>query len=125
MKEPDLIPENSFCPCEMETHMSKIKFGDPALRAKREISLRFTLDQVGAARFILMRNGEELDSKSLFGPELSSSVNELFFEDCDDLESVALRDTKFHKEPFVVYYLRIEDREGSQQWTSPIWIDLD
>ena len=53
-----------------------------------------------------------------------TQVTELVFEDTDALDRVALRDTPFHPDPFVVYYARIEDANGARQWTSPIWIDL-
>lgn len=97
---------------------------DGSLRARREIRVRLTLDGASSAKVVLMRNGEPLRTQSLAGPELKTSVNEIVFEDSEALGDVALRDTKFHPEPFVVYYARIEDGAGGHQWTSPIWIDL-
>jgi hypothetical protein len=70
-----------------------------------------------------MRNGEPLESQSLRGPQLLTSINEVVFEDPAPLEDVAVRGAKYHPAPFVVYYARIEDGNGAHQWTSPIWID--
>lgn len=107
-----------------DASMGQAVQADRILRVQRKVCVRFTLDGGASARVILLRNGEPFDAKSLRGPDLMTSVNEVVFEDVDNPEKVALRDTKFHPEPFVVYYARIEDGNGAHQWTSPIWIDL-
>lgn len=96
---------------------------DKSLRAKRSIVVRFTPENSPGAKVTLMRNGEQLDVKSLKGPNLAAEVNEVVFEDSEEPAKIAIRDAKFHPEPFVVYYARIEDTNGAHQWTSPIWID--
>ncbi|MBI5724120.1 MAG: DUF3604 domain-containing protein [Planctomycetes bacterium] len=108
-----------------DANMGQEMPADRSLRAKREVRVRFTPENAASAKVILMRNGEPLDSKSLRGPNLAAEVNEAVFEDADDLGKIAIRGAKFHPEPFVVYYARIEDSNGAHQWTSPIWIDED
>lgn len=95
---------------------------DRQLSARRSVRLRLTLENSQSARVTLMRNGEPLESQSLRGPQLLTSVNEAVFEDAAPLEGVAVRGAKYHPAPFVVYYVRIEDGNGAHQWTSPIWI---
>ncbi len=90
----------------------------------RKITVRFTLEGSASAKVTLMRNGVEFDTRSLRGSEIMTSVNNVVFEDAQDINKVALCGTKFHPEPFLVYYARIEDRNGEHQWTSPLWIDL-
>ncbi len=97
---------------------------DASLKRRREINLRLTLHDTGVGRVTLMRNGEPLDARVIKGPEVTESVNEVVFEDTDDPETVAVRDSLYHDAPFVVYYARVEDGNGAHQWTSPIWIDL-
>jgi len=96
---------------------------DP-LYKKRSIRIRYTLEDAFSGSITLIRNGEHLETKSLRGRELSSEVTTLVFEDTDDLTKVAIRDAKFHPEPFVVYYIRVKDNLKFHQWTSPIWLDL-
>ncbi len=67
---------------------------------------------------------QPLASKSVSGPEVTDSVGELRFTDEDALERIAVRGARYHPEPFVVYYARVEDNNGAHQWTSPIWIDI-
>jgi hypothetical protein len=98
---------------------------DAVLSRKREIRVRLTLHGSPGAKISLMRNGELLESKSL-GKEfpVSSAVNEVVFEDAERLEDIAVKDAKFHPDPFAVYYVRIEDGRSFHQWTSPIWVDV-
>jgi hypothetical protein len=97
---------------------------DQSLLARREVRIRFTLDGATSARVFLMRNGEPLDAKSVRGSELMTSATEVVFTDPEDFETVAVRGAKYQRSPFVVYHARIEDENGSHQWTSPIWIDV-
>jgi len=98
---------------------------DDALRWRRGVRVRFTLQGARRARVTLMRNGEPFGDMG-FGPDanLSTGVVEAVFEDLSRLEQVAIWDAQFHP-PFVVYYVRIVDDRGAHQWTSPIWIDVD
>jgi len=98
---------------------------DSGMRARRTTRVRYTPDNASAARITLVRNGEDLETKGLRGPETAAAANEVEFVDADPLERVALQGAKFHPAPFVVYYARIEDGNGAHQWTSPIWIDLE
>lgn len=98
--------------------------GDP-LRKLREVTVRFTPDRMGAVNATLVRNGIDLCSESLRGPDLGASVSELTFQDGDDLEAAAIRGAKFQPTPFVAYYVRILGSDGSCQWSSPIWLDVE
>jgi hypothetical protein len=95
---------------------------DASLRGRREVRVRLTLHGATAARVTLMRNGETFASQSLRGPELAERVNEVVFEDPEPFERAAVRGARFHPDPFLVYYARVEDANGAHQWTSPIWI---
>ena len=95
-----------------------------SLRTKRTIRVRLTLEQAFMAKVTLMRNGVPVDKHVVRGDDVSSAVNELVFEDSDDLEKIAVRDAAFHPEPFAVYYVRVEDNQKFHQWTSPVWLDL-
>lgn len=98
---------------------------DDALRHRRTIRLRFTLDNnIPAATLTLVRNGEPFARQNFRGAALAESICEAVFEDTDDLETIALRNTPYHPDPFVVYYLRLEDAHGGTAWSSPIWLDL-
>ncbi|MFO7871389.1 MAG: hypothetical protein R6V03_08160 [Kiritimatiellia bacterium] len=97
---------------------------DKALNSGRTVRVLFTPDVAPGGKIILMRNGEEFASMTAGGPEAMAAVNEVLFRDDEPLEKAALRDSKFHPEPFVVYYARIESSDGSHQWTSPVWIDV-
>lgn len=97
---------------------------DESLKKSREIRVRFTLQDTSPRRIVLMRNGEPLGIEPARTGKESSAVNELTFTDSEPLEKIALRDTRFHPEPFAVYYVRVESADSSHQWTSPIWIDL-
>ncbi len=107
-----------------EASMGQELAADDGLRRQRDIRVRLTLHDAKAANVTLMRNGEPLAVESLRGDRVSDTVNEIRWTDHDPLERIALRDTPYHPEPFVVYYARIEDANGAHQWTSPIWIDL-
>ncbi len=97
---------------------------DASLKRRREINMRLTLHDTGTGRITLMRNGEPLEERIIKGPEVAERVNEVVFEDADDLETIAVRDSLYHAAPFAVYYARVEDGNGAHQWTSPVWIDL-
>lgn len=97
---------------------------DSALKSKRSIRVRFTLDDARLARVTLMRNGEELETKEMRDRALGEKVNEVVFEDAESLDSIAVRDARYHPEPFVAYYVRIADDGKHHQWTSPVWIDV-
>ena len=66
----------------------------------------------------------DLCSKGLDGTDPAASVNEIIFEDTEDLETVAVREARFRPEPFVVYYVRVMGNDASCQWSSPIWLDV-
>ncbi len=96
---------------------------DAALRRQRTIRVRFTLDGSSMANVTLMRNGEPLACQSFRGASVVSSVNEATFVDDDAFDAIAVREARYHADPFAVYYARIEDGNGAHQWTSPVWID--
>ncbi len=96
---------------------------DRQTRRERNLRLRYTLDGASGARVTLMRNGEPFRSVDVRGPELMQRINEVAFEDTEDFDRIALRDRRYHADPFVVYYARIEDVNGDHQWSSPIWIE--
>lgn len=100
----------------------RVESGD-SLRKKRRITVKLTLDQCRSADLSLVRNGEDIAHKKI-KTDAGSAVNEIVFEDNDDLETVAVRNAKFHPESYVVYYVRILGNGASCQWTSPIWLDI-
>jgi hypothetical protein len=67
----------------------------------------------------LVRNGEDLETK-----ELGRGVTLAEFSDDSPLDDVALRGARFHPDPFLVYYIRVEETDHQTQWSSPVWLDL-
>jgi hypothetical protein len=92
-----------------------------SLRSAREARVRITTADLAPARVTLIRNGQEISSQRA-GP--GAAVQDLAFTDADDLASVAVREARFHPDPFVVYYLRVDGSTAETQWSSPIWLDL-
>lgn len=95
-----------------------------ALRKSRNIVVTLTPDKGTPVTVTLVRNGVDLCSKSVRGSDTGASVNELVFEDTEDLDTIAIRGARFHPEPFVVYYVRALANDASCQWSSPIWLDV-
>jgi hypothetical protein len=93
---------------------------DP-LRSARLIRVRITTADLSPATVTLVRNGQEIASQRT-QPE--APVQDLAFADSASLESVAIRNARFHPDPFTVYYVRVEGAAGQTQWSSPIWLDL-
>jgi hypothetical protein len=71
-------------------------------------------------RVTLVRNGDDIGTQS-WDPDKSDVV----FVDEEPLEKIAVRDARHHPDPFVCYYVRVEDQFSQTQWTSPIWLDLE
>ena len=92
--------------------------GDP-LRSRRQVRVSALKSRPGIMQVVLVRNSEEID-RATWQPEKP----EVVFEDEAPLDDVALRETRFHPEPFVVYYVRLSDPYHQTQWSSPIWLDL-
>ena len=101
---------------EMGQEVSVAK-ADP-LRKKRTIRVKALTSDRPRLNVVLLRNAEEIESKSW-----TLEAPQVVFEDNDPLDEVAIRSAPFHPEPFVAYYVRLEDRLGTQ-WSSPIWLDL-
>ncbi|MFW6256433.1 MAG: hypothetical protein ACOC54_06395, partial [Candidatus Sumerlaeota bacterium] len=97
--------------------------GDP-LRKKRVIAVMITNAWVEPLRVTLVRNGEDIETRNVGAGDMDGRIAELDFIDESDIESIALRNSRFHPEPFVAYYLRIESHCGQTQWTSPVWLNL-
>jgi len=92
---------------------------DDPLRKCREIRVNaFSSDARGLA-VVLVRNSDEIGRQSW-----QPANPEIVFRDDDPLDDVAIRDAAFHPEPFVVYYVRVEDPLDQTQWSSPIWLDV-
>ncbi len=91
---------------------------DP-LQRRREIRVRYFSSEEGRIVLTLIRNSEEIQQK-----EWNPDAEEVVFEDESSLTGTAVRDAQFHPEPFTVYYVRAEHKEGQVQWSSPIWLDL-
>ncbi|MFQ5810014.1 MAG: DUF3604 domain-containing protein [Armatimonadota bacterium] len=94
-----------------------VSSSDP-LRSRREIRVKALTTEPGRADVVLVRNGEEIQRE-----QWDSETPELVFEDAAPLDDIALRDAQFHPEPFVVYYVRLENQFNQTQWSSPIWLD--
>ena len=92
---------------------------DDPLRRRREIRVRALASGPEPVTAVLVRNGEEMARAR---PKPGQPC--LVFEDTDALDAIAVRDARFHAEPFAVYYVRLETRSHQTQWSSPIWLDL-
>lgn len=92
---------------------------DP-LRKRREVRVRALKSRPGPLSVVLIRNDQEI-ARERWNP----ARPEIVFTDETDLEGVAVRNARFHPEPFVVYYVRLQDRTDQTQWSSPIWLDLE
>ncbi|MHC4874193.1 MAG: PHP domain-containing protein [Planctomycetota bacterium] len=88
-----------------------------SLRKKREIKVNILADSNRGVR--LVRNGEVIAKKAI-----EPFAEEFSFVDEDPIEDIAVRDAKFHPEPFVSYYVRVDNKDGQTQWSSPVWIDV-
>ncbi len=97
---------------------------DSQLKKKRTIRLDVTLDRGKGGGVTLLRNGEEIASQSIPKDHARGRAS-VVFEDDEPLERIALKNTLFRKEPFVVYHARVTDNHSWHQWTSPIWLDLE
>ena len=91
---------------------------DP-LRQKRRIGVNVLTTEPSFTEVVLLRNGKEIDRR-----RWQMEERQVVFEDDQRLDSVAIRDAPFHEEPFVAYYVRVENRFAHTQWSSPIWLDL-
>ncbi len=107
-----------------EAGMGQAIQADHHLRKNRQIRLRLTLHDAHNAQITLMRNGEPFATKTIGGLPATTEANEIIFEDPQPADDIAIRDARYHPDPFIAYYARIEDNNGAHQWTSPIWIDL-
>ena len=96
----------------------KLGAGD-SLRKKRTVTVDLLPEDHQAPSVILVRNGEDI-ARADWSPEKP----QVTFTDEEPLERVAIRDARFHPEPFVVYYVRAENVIDQTQWSSPIWLDL-
>ncbi len=110
----------------LEVSLGELEMGQSApigpadgLRKARRIIVRVLPANANRLEVTLVRNGLDLQSQH-WRPEMDT----LTFEDAEPLDAVALREARYHPEPFVVYYVRVEDRFSQTQWSSPIWLDL-
>ena len=93
---------------------------DAAIKRRREIAVRWCSSAQKSLEVTLVRNGEEIESAMSVQDQDS-----VLFTDSACLDDIAVRDAKHHPAPFVVYYVRLEDRLGQTQWSSPVWLDLE
>ncbi len=94
-----------------------IAAGDP-LRKSRRITVKYFSLRSGATDIVLLRNGREIARR-----QWSRERDTVEFVDRESLDNTAIRDSRFHPEPFTVYYVRAEESYGQTQWSSPIWLD--
>ena len=92
---------------------------DP-LRKGREVQVDVLPAGRGWLDIVLLRNSEEI-ARERWTPD----TPEIVFRDEAPLEQVALTDAPFHPDPFVVYYVRVENQFSETQWSSPIWLDVE
>ena len=90
-----------------------------SLRKSREVRVRILPHGRTPPEVVLVRNSEEIQRV-----RWDSARPEVVFQDDAPLDQVAVTDARFHPDPFVVYYVRVEDQFGETQWSSPIWLDL-
>jgi hypothetical protein len=110
----------------LDISINDIRMGEEAsvpagdtLRKQRAINVTVFASDFRRTQATLIRNNEEIKTV-LLDPDQTKVV----FTDNDDLDSVAIRDSQFHPEPFAVYYVRIENQFDQTQWSSPIWLDV-
>ena len=99
----------------------RIDAGDPLWRS-RTVRVRYLAAANPASRVdvVLVRNGDEIERV-----RSRPDDHEVVLNDETPLEAVAVRGARFHPDPFVVYYVRVEGTHGDTQWSSPIWLDLE
>jgi len=96
----------------------RVSRNDP-LRKKRIISVDVLTTDPAPTDVVLVRNGRDFA-----GQTWNLESRTVMFEDTEDLDKIAIRDARFHPEPFAVYYVRVEGIFNQTQWSSPIWLDL-
>lgn len=101
----------------------EVDAGDP-LRKRRTIRATFDFSVAGDAWVTVMRNGATWKQQLFDWNDPRALVQTVAFEDDEPLDAIAIRDAHFHPDPFVVYYVRVEDAEGQTVWSSPIWLDI-
>ena len=99
-----------------ERHVGR---SDP-LRTCRGVRVNVLTTEKGAMDVVLVRNGSDIMRQPWHAEH-----PEVVFEDVEPLDRVAVRDAQFHPDPFVVYYVRVENQFSQTQWSSPIWLDLN
>jgi len=99
---------------------ASISRGD-SLNRRRRVRVRVAPYAAAPVQVVLMRNGEQLENRTV---QPGQADYHIVFEDDAELGRIAVRDAPFHPEPFVVYYVRVEDRYNQTQWSSPIWLDV-
>ena len=107
-----------------EAEMGNELFADAALCRRRLINVTCSLHNASYASAILLRNGKEIARQQNSQPASPGSILNFQFVDEQPLAQVACRNAHYHPEPFVCYYLRIEDNFANHCWSSPIWLDL-
>lgn len=90
------------------------------LHQRREVRVKALTTEPARIDVVLVRNGEEVQRE-----QWDPDAPEFVFEDTAPLDDIAIRDARFHPEPFVVYYVRLENQFNQTQWSSPIWLDLE
>ncbi|MFC1461684.1 hypothetical protein ACFLQR_04120 [Verrucomicrobiota bacterium] len=90
-----------------------------SLRKIRHIRVKVMSTEPAYTDVVLVRNGEDIAKR-----RWEKENPEIVFEDTDKLDDIVVRDAQFHPSPFVVYYVRVENRFDQTQWSSPIWLDL-
>jgi len=92
---------------------------EDSLRKNRRITVRALPDE-GRCSVTLVRNGEDFATAAL-----KAEMGDVAFEDVEPLEKIAIRGAQHSPGAFVAYYVRLQDRLGQTQWSSPIWLDLE
>ncbi len=91
------------------------------LRRLRKVTVRAANTETQAHLTVeLIRNGEVIGRK-----KIPRDAGEVCFEDNDSLEKVAVKDSLFHPQPFVSYYVKASTPDRQTVWSSPIWLDLE
>jgi len=90
-----------------------------SLRNSRAVRVNVLPQGSSAPEVVLVRNSQEV-RRVRWDP----GQPEVVFQDEASLEEIAVTDARFHPDPFVVYYVRVENQFGETQWSSPIWLDL-
>jgi hypothetical protein len=90
------------------------------LRNQRKVKVRVMhTEPPSLLNVVLIRNGKILEQT-----EINQRNDSIIFEDNENLDKVAIKNSLFFPAPFVSYYVKASTPNRQTIWSSPIWFDL-